>query len=120
MNARVRLTPRGQRRLEKKSSKWRSWTGLLELFAARCAYCGAVGALTRDHIWPKSRGGGGMEVGNVVPACVTCNSEKGQRTALEYYLWLKSEGRTPRFRMPECRWRQASAPSIQHLLGRTT
>ena len=41
-----------------------------------CAYCGAVGvALQRDCVLPISRGGR-YTLGNVVPACGSCNASK--------------------------------------------
>lgn len=46
-----------------------------------CLYCGrlfAAGSLTRDHVVPKSRGGGD-DWGNVVAACKRCNHRKGDR-----------------------------------------
>ena len=46
-----------------------------------CLYCGRVfqpGALTRDHVVPKSRGGKD-EWENVVAACKRCNHHKGNR-----------------------------------------
>ena len=51
----------------------------------RCQYCGEkkpVGALTLDHILPRSRGGDNSPV-NVVTACVSCNNRKGDRTPAE-------------------------------------
>ena len=47
----------------------------------RCMYCGgrfADGALTRDHITPKSRGGTDRWQ-NIVAACRRCNHFKGNR-----------------------------------------
>ncbi len=51
----------------------------------RCQYCGekkAVTELTLDHILPRSRGGDHSPV-NVVTACVSCNTRKGNRTPEE-------------------------------------
>jgi 5-methylcytosine-specific restriction endonuclease McrA len=51
----------------------------------RCQYCGerkAVNELTLDHIMPRSRGGDNSAV-NVVTACVSCNTRKGDRTPAE-------------------------------------
>jgi 5-methylcytosine-specific restriction endonuclease McrA len=52
----------------------------------RCGYCGRAAAelrarefLTRDHVVPRSRGGGDTWT-NVVTACNTCNGRKGDRT----------------------------------------
>ena len=41
-----------------------------------CAYCGAVdGPLQRDCVLPLSRGGR-YTLGNIVPACDSCNASK--------------------------------------------
>jgi len=41
-----------------------------------CIYCGVSnGAMTADHLVPLSRGGEHM-LGNLVPACLSCNSKK--------------------------------------------
>lgn len=48
---------------------------LTERFGGRCAYCPAP-ATTWDHIVPVSQGGRTIP-GNVLPACVSCNSRKG-------------------------------------------
>ena len=52
-----------------------------------CAYCGIVltrSTLTRDHVVPRARGGGGGD--NLVPACGPCNRAKGSRTLLQFLL----------------------------------
>jgi 5-methylcytosine-specific restriction endonuclease McrA len=63
------------------------WQGLLRVFANHCAYCGKaetdVGLLTQDHIIPVSRGGDHTMI-NIVPACVSCNSKKGNKTLEEW------------------------------------
>lgn len=56
---------------------------LLEAYEWRCAYCGEGGRLTIDHLVPLSRGGSdGIE--NLIPACLSCNSSKHDRTELEF------------------------------------
>jgi 5-methylcytosine-specific restriction endonuclease McrA len=51
------------------------WTALQEAWQG-CAYCGAVDRpLQRDCVLPISRGGR-YTVGNVVPACASCNASK--------------------------------------------
>lgn len=48
---------------------------LLYQFNGRCAYCPAT-ATTWDHIVPVSAGGKTVP-GNILPACLSCNSRKG-------------------------------------------
>lgn len=55
---------------------------LTELFAGRCAYC-AKPATTWDHIAPVSRGGRTVP-GNIVPACVSCNSSKRDKDVFNF------------------------------------
>lgn len=52
----------------------------------KCCFCGFP-ADTMDHIFPLSRGGT-HTVDNLWPACRSCNSQKGNKTVLEYYDWL--------------------------------
>jgi len=47
---------------------------LLKIYDHRCAYCGAPKECF-DHIWPVSKGGKD-EIGNVIPACTSCNGFK--------------------------------------------
>jgi len=52
------------------------WLDVLEFFDNRCAYCFVQSLnLTQDHVIPLSRGGENV-VGNVVPACNSCNTRK--------------------------------------------
>lgn len=48
-----------------------------------CVYCGSWVAGTVDHVEPTSKGGAN-EVGNLVSACLGCNSRKGPRTPEEW------------------------------------
>jgi len=49
-----------------------------------CYYCGNISKdMKRDHKTPHSRGGSDDGT-NIVPACRSCNSRKGARTAEEY------------------------------------
>lgn len=51
------------------------WAAIREAWAG-CAYCGATDrALQRDCVLPLSRGGR-YTLGNVVPACGSCNASK--------------------------------------------
>lgn len=51
-------------------------------FDGRCAYCGAK-AREADHVVPVSRGGR-HSIGNLVPACRSCNSSKQRRLIVEW------------------------------------
>ena len=57
----------------------------LAMTGGRCWYCGAdlAGALTLDHVTPRSRGGRNA-LFNIVPSCGPCNGAKGLRTLEEY------------------------------------
>jgi len=53
----------------------------------RCVYCNCQ--LTRenrtqDHVIPRCRGGSQMGRDNLEPACVDCNSAKGDKSLLEF------------------------------------
>lgn len=64
---------------------------LLNYFDYRCAYCGIKSDnLTFDHIHPVKRGGETLK-GNLVPACISCNSSK--KTSL-LSVWAKKKGIT--------------------------
>lgn len=63
---------------------------LMEEFDGKCAYCGKP-ATSWDHIEPVSKGGD-TTPGNVVPACLTCNSSKKTSDVIE---WLDKKGIDP-------------------------
>jgi 5-methylcytosine-specific restriction endonuclease McrA len=48
-----------------------------------CQYCGTHGARTADHVIPHSKGGT-RTLTNLVAACSTCNTSKGDRTLAEW------------------------------------
>jgi 5-methylcytosine-specific restriction endonuclease McrA len=54
------------------------------LFGGRCAYCGAGGRLTVDHVLPLTAGGLD-QADNIAPACGRCNSSKGPRPVREWF-----------------------------------
>lgn len=54
------------------------WTDICRRYDQRCAYCGERKRLEQDHVVPLSKGGT-HTAGNVVPACKSCNSAKGNR-----------------------------------------
>jgi hypothetical protein len=52
----------------------------------RCVYCGLVqepDTLSVDHVQPRVRGGDGSE-GNVVTACMGCNTAKASRPLAQF------------------------------------
>jgi hypothetical protein len=64
----------------------KEWSELKRAFGG-CAYCGAGGNMSLEHMRPVSRGGR-TEVANVVPACWACNREKATSTVEE---WLSGD-----------------------------
>jgi 5-methylcytosine-specific restriction endonuclease McrA len=53
------------------------WEFILERFHGGCAYCDRHDVpLTQDHVTPIARGGA-HTASNVVPACASCNQQKG-------------------------------------------
>jgi 5-methylcytosine-specific restriction enzyme A len=66
---------------EAKRSRW--WQQ--KTANGQCTYCGnkfKFSELTLDHVVPLARGGT-TSPGNVVPACRTCNSQKGVDTPVD-------------------------------------
>lgn len=59
-----------------------------------CQYCGSPKRLTLDHVMPRSRGGS-HTWDNVVAACETCNSKKGDRTLREVGMHLTTKPKPP-------------------------
>jgi 5-methylcytosine-specific restriction endonuclease McrA len=66
-------------------------------FDHRCAYCGADGDLHIEHVVPISKGGP-HSIGNIIPACESCNYSKRDS---EVESWYRSQ---PFF--SELRWRK--------------
>jgi len=67
----------------------RNWQAALDYFDNRCAYCGAEDVpLEQEHVVPLIKGGGYV-VGNIVPACASCNGSK-RTTDLEN--WAADRG----------------------------
>jgi 5-methylcytosine-specific restriction endonuclease McrA len=64
----------------KEQGKWMlsasDWEKTLKAFGEKCVYCGRSDVdLTQDHFIPLSQGGT-TTLGNIVPACLSCNSKK--------------------------------------------
>lgn len=62
------------------------WETILATYSHKCAYCGSTNRITQDHVQPLSRGGTDSP-DNVVPACKSCNSKKGDKTPVEWGKW---------------------------------
>ena len=57
-----------------------------------CFYCEAIGKSSIDHIIAIDRGGVDG-IGNLVPACKSCNSSKGTKTIMEWRLKRQRMGK---------------------------
>ncbi len=54
------------------------WDDVITSFGNSCAYCGAKGELSMDHVVPINKQKlGEHRIGNLVPACRRCNAQKG-------------------------------------------
>ena len=86
----------------------------------RCQYCGEkkdVGALTLDHILPRSRGGDNSPV-NIVTACVACNNRKSNRTPDEARMPLLTSQTALRMKLERvvlCHYAEARAEWRKYL-----
>lgn len=60
------------------------WDRIVSKFNRRCAYCGEEKLLCRDHFIPLT-GGGELTTNNIIPACGSCNSSKGNRDPFIWY-----------------------------------
>ena len=61
----------------------RDWNRLVARYDYCCAYCREHKDLTMDHVIPLSRGGR-HSIGNIVPACRSCNSKKHSKFIVEW------------------------------------
>lgn len=68
------------------------WLVLLADHAGRCAYCGGAGPLQADHRVPLARGGTN-DIGNILPACRSCNARKHLMTEDEFRARLAEKDR---------------------------
>lgn len=88
------------------------WKEAVIFFGGECAYCGATPkrgrVLTKDHLVAVSEGGA-TTADNIVPACDSCNSSKGNR---EWHDWYMAQEFFSQNRMNQIfRWR-----SIQRIV----
>ena len=61
------------------------WEAVIAEFGNRCAYCGAAEDLVMDHVVPINKQAlGEHRLGNLVPACRSCNTKKAERDFRAY------------------------------------
>ena len=77
------------RRFKKKASRTLDYTtsqidARVAEFDNCCAYCGSTGKLSIDHFIPLAQGGFDC-IGNMIPACISCNSSKQDSDPLIWY-----------------------------------
>ncbi len=85
---RARATRKRKRRMDAADNDltMAEWVIIREAWGGRCAYCGAAeAALQRDCVLALSRGGR-YTIGNIVPACRSCNASKSND---EVTRWLR-------------------------------
>ena len=63
-----------------------------------CAYCGSTKNLTLDHVLPRAQGGQ-TTWNNLITACYSCNSQKGDRTPDQAMMPLLRKPHRPSFIM---------------------
>ena len=60
------------------------WEECKRHFNFNCAYCESDESLTYDHFIPISKKGS-YTVGNIIPACLSCNSSKSDSSFFDWY-----------------------------------
>lgn len=60
----------------------------------KCQYCGSTRRLTIDHVLPRSRGGGNTW-DNLVVACSSCNTKKGDKLLEQTGMKLARKPKAP-------------------------
>ncbi len=61
----------------------KEWQAVLLSFSHACAYCGVGGNLEQDHVVSVVQGGG-YTIGNIVPACRSCNASKSDKEVRDW------------------------------------
>lgn len=76
----MRLNANAKRRAQKHTGKVSAsdWAKIKGAANYRCHYCKKKKYLTMDHVTPLSKGGHHVS-SNIVPACQSCNSSKGNK-----------------------------------------
>jgi 5-methylcytosine-specific restriction endonuclease McrA len=72
-------TRRARRRGNGGSYTAAQWLALCARYGERCLRCGEMLPLTPDHVVPLVQGGG-SDISNIQPLCLSCNQRKGRRT----------------------------------------
>lgn len=77
--------------------RWVDLIGLWLTFDRCCAYCQqpTIGQPDPDHVVPLSRGGQDV-IGNLLPACRSCNCDKSDLTLAEWQVDRERRGLAPR------------------------
>ena len=70
--------------LSKQSAKRKFKKQIKYGFGGLCAYCRCNRATTVDHLKPKCKGGSSLR-SNLIPACHTCNHDKGSESWLVWF-----------------------------------
>jgi 5-methylcytosine-specific restriction endonuclease McrA len=74
----------------------RDWKRLVARYRGCCAYCGErPDEVTMDHVVPAARGGR-HSIGNVLPACGSCNGSKWALFLIEFRVRREQPGQRPR------------------------
>lgn len=60
------------------------WEMIKKRFDSKCAYCGKESNLHQEHFIALSKGGE-FSINNIVPACISCNSSKHDKSFFEWY-----------------------------------
>lgn len=76
------VSPYVRRKLRVESSRNRhtksEWEWVLSLYGGKCAFCGSIENIQKDHIFPLKRGGSDG-VHNLQPLCRSCNFKKSAK-----------------------------------------
>ena len=62
----------------------KQWAEIKEHFSGKCCYCNRELPLTIEHFIPITKSGE-LTRNNIIPACKSCNSSKGNRDALTWF-----------------------------------
>jgi len=69
------------------------WDAIKNAFSNCCAYCGQDKALEQEHFIALSKGGE-HTYNNIIPACKSCNSSKGNKDFFQWYPKYKGYSKT--------------------------